>query len=301
MEEALSASEITADAVDAFEAAMAAIVALAAQYTLSVIGAIVILIIGYMAAGFVERSVRSAASRIRGFDETLQRFFSKVARWGVMALVLVMVLSQFGVQTTSIIAAMGAVGLAVGLALQGTLQNVAAGIMLLVLRPFKAGEYIDAGGVAGTVIEIGLFATELKTYKGIFVLAPNSQLWNSPVTNFSRNPTRMEDVVVGISYEDDVSQAQSILLELAQSDGRVLAEPPPSVFVSELADSSVNLTIRYWTVSADWFNTARELTKGAKQALEAAGMTIPFPQRDLHLIYARGGPLPSPASPAEAG
>lgn len=282
METALLAN--TEGAIDFLEAGLAAAAALIAQYSLSVLGAIVLLVIGYVAAGIVERSVRRGAARIRGFDETLQRFFSKVARWGVLALVLVMVLSQFGVQTASIIAALGAVGLAIGLALQGTLQNVAAGIMLLVLRPFRAGEYITAGGVSGTVVEIGLFATELKSWTGLFVLAPNAQLWNSAVVNFTRNEHRLEEISVGIGYGDDLRKAGAILLDIARDDPRVLADPAPKAFVKDLADSAVIVTLRYWTASADWFDTARELTAAAKLGFDAAGISIPFPQREVRML-----------------
>ena len=175
----------TANAISALETGAAALSALAVQYAFSVIGAVFILIAGYIVAGVIERWIYTGLGSWRGFDETLRKFLSKTARYAVLALVLVTVLAQFGVQTASIIAALGAAGLAIGLALQGTLQNVAAGIMLLVLRPFKVGEFVEAGSTAGVVQEIGLFATEFKTVDGLFVLAPNSDLWSQPVKNYT--------------------------------------------------------------------------------------------------------------------
>jgi small conductance mechanosensitive channel len=200
----------------------------------------------------------------------------------VLIVVLVTVLSQFGVQTASIIAALGAAGLAIGLALQGTLQNIAAGIMLLVLRPFKVGEYVEGGSVSGTIQEIGLFATEVKTVDGLFVLAPNSELWSSPVTNFSRNATRRFDLTIGIGYNDDISKAISVYRELVAADSRVLDTPEPYYFVSNLGDNAVDITARIWMRTPDWFKTTRDLTEKAKLRFDEEGISIPFPQRDVH-------------------
>lgn len=258
--------------------------ALAVEYSFSILGAIILLIAGFVVAGVVERASYRGLGRVRGFDETLKRFFSKVARYGVLIISIVAVLAQFGVQTASILAALGAAGLAIGLALQGTLQNIAAGIMLLVLRPFRVGEYVDAGSVSGTIVEIGLFATELKSIDGLFVLAPNSELWNSPVTNYSRNAVRRADISIGIGYDDDIDLAQTTLSGLIDGDDRVLAEPAPTTFVGELGDSAVAVTVRYWTKTPDWFQTKLDLTKAAKLAFDAKGISIPFPQRDVHLI-----------------
>jgi small conductance mechanosensitive channel len=277
----------TVELVAAAETALRQASALAVEYSFSVFGAIIILVAGFIVAGVAERWALSGLNRIRGFDETLSRFFSKVLRYAILALVLVTVLAQFGVQTASIIAALGAIGLAIGLALQGTLQNIAAGIMLLVLRPFRVGEYVSTGSVAGTVREIGLFATEFKTYDGLFVLAPNSTLWNTPVTNYSRNPERMTEIAIGIGYDDDVEAAFAIYRRLADEDARILPDPAPVLFVSELADSAVVVAIRYWTRGADWFQTKLDFLKAAKKAFDAEGITIPFPQRDVHL-YAEG-------------
>ena len=274
----------TDSTVAAVEGAVAGLSALVVQYAFSVIGAVLILIIGFVVAGMIERWAYRGLGSWKGFDETLRKFLSKIARYGVLAIVLVTVLSQFGVQTASIIAALGAAGLAIGLALQGTLQNVAAGIMLLVLRPFKNGEFIQAGGTMGTVQEIGLFATEFKTLDGLFLLAPNSELWSQAVTNYSRNPTRRNDLVIGIAYDDDINKAMEIYREMMAEDPRVLADPEPYIYVSALGDSAVDVTCRYWTTSADWWTTSRDMTHKAKERFDAAGLTIPFPQRDIHLF-----------------
>ena len=203
-------------ALTTLQAGFAELSSLLVSYAFSAVGAVILLIIGYIVAGLAQRSVNAGLGKIHGFDATLRGFFAKVARYAVLILVVVMVLGQFGVQTASIIAAIGAIGLAIGLALQGTLQNIAAGIMLLALRPFRIGEYVEAGGISGTVEEIGLFATRLRAIDGLYVLAPNSTLWNVPVTNYSRNERRRNDVTIGIGYGDDIDLAQKTLLDLAE-------------------------------------------------------------------------------------
>ncbi|MDN2567156.1 mechanosensitive ion channel [Aquibium sp. A9E412] len=276
----------TAGMVDAAQAAMREASELAVAYSFSILGAIVLLIVGFVVAGILKRWTYSGLGRFESFDETLRKFFAKVVRYAVLALVIIAVLAQFGVQTASIIAALGAVGLAIGLALQGTLQNIAAGIMLLVLKPFRVGEYVDCGSVSGTIEEIGLFATEFKRIDGLYVLAPNSELWNTPVTNYSRNPLRRNDLTIGIGYGDDIELAQQTLADLAARDGRVLDDPAPATFVGELGDSAVAVTLRYWTTTPDWWQTRLDMTKAGKQAFDAKGITIPFPQRDVHVVPA---------------
>jgi small conductance mechanosensitive channel len=266
------------------EPLLSRISALIAEYSLSVVGAIAILIIGYILANLVQRWSYHAFERISGFDEALRQFLSTTLRYVVLVFVFVTVLAQFGVQTTSIIAALGAAGLAIGLALQGTLQNVAAGIMLLILRPFRVGEYIEAGSISGTVEEVGLFATQLKTADGVFVLAPNSQLWNSSVVNYTRNTTRRYDLAIGIGYDDDTARAQKLLLQLAREDSRIKTDPAPTTFVSELGDSAVVVTLRYWASTDDFWPTRHDMMEKAKHVFDGNGISIPFPQRDVHLI-----------------
>ncbi len=252
--------------------------ALLIQYTLSIFGAIVILIVGWLLTQLLGRWTYAALSRVRGLDTTIAGFASNFVRYFLMVMVIVMVLGQFGVQTASIIAALGAAGLAIGLALQGTLQNIAAGIMLLILRPFRVGDYIETGAVSGIVQFIGIFTTEFKTPEGMYRVAPNSLLWNVQITNFSRMPTRRYDFTIGIGYEDDIDKASDIMLGLVRGDKRVLADPPPETFVNALADSAVTITLRYWTSSADFWPTSRDVIKNTKIAFDKAGINIPFPQ-----------------------
>ncbi|PCK88048.1 mechanosensitive ion channel protein [Rhizobium sophoriradicis] len=242
--------------------------ALAVQYSFSILGAVILLVVGWTLAGFVSRWAYEGLSRIHGIDETLARFFTNVIRYALLILVFITVLGQFGVQTASIIAALGAAGLAIGLALQGTLQNIAAGIMLLILRPFRVGEYIETSSVAGTVREIGLFATELRTGDGLYRLAPNSTLWNTPITNFSREPTRQNDLKVSISREDDLDLAMESLMGIAEDNPRVLPSPAPSVFIDSLGDSTISVTLRYWAKTGDWWQVSRDMVKQVKLAFD---------------------------------
>ena len=204
------------NAISAIQKGVQQASALIVTYSFSVLGAILLLVIGFVVAGLVERWVYAGLGQVSGFDLTLRRFFSKIARYIVLGLVVVMVLGQFGIQTASVIAAIGAVGLAIGLALQGTLQNIAAGIMLLALRPLRIGEYVEVGSIAGTVEEIGLFATRLRAADGVYVLAPNSTLWTQPVKNFTRNGVRRNDIIITVSNADDIEGIQ----EVAAWDGR---------------------------------------------------------------------------------
>ena len=269
------------NALTTLQVGLAELSTLIVSYAFSAVGAVLLLIIGYIAAGIARRSVHAGLGQIKGFDETLRGFFAKLARYAVLVLVIVMVLGQFGVQTASIIAAIGAIGLAIGLALQGTLQNIAAGIMLLALRPLRVGEYVEAGGIAGTIEEIGLFATRLKSLDGLYVLAPNSTLWNVPVVNYSRNELRRNDLTIGIGYGDDIDLAQKVMLDLANAETRILGEPEPATFVSELGDSAVSVTLRYWTSTADFFATKLDMTKAAKLEFDRVGISIPFPQQEV--------------------
>ncbi|TPM04551.1 mechanosensitive ion channel domain-containing protein [Mesorhizobium sp. B2-3-10] len=247
------------------------------SYSFSAIGAVILLVVGYIVANLAERSISAGLGHIHGFDATLRHFFSKIARYAILILVVIMVLGQFGVQTASIIAAIGAIGLAIGLALQGTLQNIAAGIMLLALRPFRIGESVEVGSIAGSVEEIGLFATKLRTADGIYILAPNSTLWNQPVRNFTRNGVRRTDITLSIGSWNDIDGAQKTLLAIAGAEKRIRREPAPIAFVAGLGDTTVSLTLRYWTAAADHFATQIDMTKLAKQAFDSEGISIPQP------------------------
>jgi small conductance mechanosensitive channel len=259
-----------------------------ADYGLEILGAVAILVAGIFVAGWARRSVLRMLGRATRVDETLKPVIASIVRYAILVFVLVAVLAQFGVQTTSIIALLGAAGLAIGLALQGTMQNIAAGIMLLFLRPFRIGEYIDAEGLAGTVEEIRLFTTILRTFDGVYLEAPNGQIWSRAIRNYSRAGTRRLDVVVGIGYGDDIDKAQAALLEIMTSDSRVNAEPEAQVLVKELGDSSVNLDLRCWTDAENYWDLLFDLNKAVKQRLDAEGISIPFPQRDVHLFEEKG-------------
>lgn len=260
------------------EAAFREAGALAVAYAFSFFGAVLLLIVGYIAAGLIERWLYRVLGRMKGVDETLRRFLSKTLRYAILILVGVTVLAQFGVQTASIIAALGAAGIAIGLALQGTLQNIAAGIMLLVLRPFRVGEYITSPEASGTVEEVGLFATELKALDGTFVFVPNGQLWNTAIINYSRNPLRRAELSLAIAYDDDIELARSLLVQMADKEARVLDEPAPLVYVAALAETSVTVTLQFWTTSADNWQTQVDLTARAKALFTSHGLSVaPIP------------------------
>lgn len=253
-------------------------------FGMDLLGAIVILAVGWWVAGRASALVRHSLKNTKFVDATLKPLAASIVRYAILIFVLIAVLSNFGVETTSIIAVLGAAGLAVGLALQGTLSNIAAGVMILVLRPLKIDEFIEAGSVSGTVVEISLFTTLLKTPDGVYISAPNSQIWNSSIKNYSRNPTRRLDIKVGIAYDDDVDAALEFLKNLVAADERVLKDPAPMSFVATLGESSVDLTARGWVATADFWPAFFDLTRKSKTELEAAGFSIPFPQRDLHVI-----------------
>jgi small conductance mechanosensitive channel len=252
----------------AIRAAIAQAGALLVQYSFSIVGAFVLLTVGWIAARYLHRWALSGMQRIHGFDVTLAHFLANVIRYAVLVMVVVAVLGQFGVQTASILAALGAAGLAIGLALQGTLQNIAAGIMLLILRPFRLGETIEAGNVSGTVQEIGLFATELRTGDGLYLIAPNSTLWNTPVKNFSRLPNRGLSLSIVVPVDTDVRQADTVLRGIASRDQRVMTNPAPSVGVSEVTQDTLKLTLSVWTANSDYGSVSQNLAKSAKIALD---------------------------------
>jgi small conductance mechanosensitive channel len=208
-------------------------------------------------------------------EPTVAKFLSNIIKYALWVVVAVTVLTQFGVQTTSIIAALGGLALAVGLALQGTLSNVAAGVMILIQRPFRVGEYITAGPVAGTVQAIGLFTTEMLQLDGLYVMVPNNELWNKAVVNYSRLPTRRFELVVPINYEDDLRAARAAMLELATADPRALAEPAPVAFVAGLADNSVRVGLRVWCNAGDYLALSWALNEGVKLKFDELGLTIP--------------------------
>lgn len=251
-------------------------------------GAVAVLVIGVIIARLLSRWADRALNNSDRMEPTVAKFLSNIIRYVLWVVVAVTVLTQFGVQTTSIIAALGGLALAVGLALQGTLSNVAAGVMILLQRPFRVGETITAGTVNGTVQAIGLFTTEILALDGLYVMVPNNELWNKPIVNFTRMPTRRFELLVGIGYADNIEIARQELLALADADIRVLDQPAPVVFVSALADSAVTIGMRVWCKTEDYLGLSWALTEAVKIRFDEAGITIPFPQREVRTITVKG-------------
>ncbi len=253
-----------------------------------VLGALAVLVIGRVVAGMARRAVRRLLQR-SSVDDTLIPFVSSLVYYLLLAFVLIAVLGLFGIPTASFIAVLGAAGLAVGLALQGTLSNFASGVMLLLFRPFRAGDFVEAGGASGTVAEIGIFNTSLNTPDNIRVIIPNSAIFGQTIKNFAANDTRRNDMTLGIGYDDDIDTAMAVIRKALEEDERVLPEPEPVIAVGELADSSVNLVIRPWCKRQDYWALRWDLTRRLKVKLEAAGCSIPYPQRDVHLFQEASG------------
>lgn len=259
-----------------------------AEFGMRVVGALAFLLIGRIVARSISGAVRRALSR-GGADETLTPFVANVVYVALLAGVFVAAAGMVGIEAGSFIAIIGAAGLAVALAFQGTLSNFSAGIMLLTFRPFKVGDFVDAGGTAGSVKEIGVFTTTLATPDNVKIIVPNSAIFGSTIKNFSANDTRRIDLVVGVGYDDDLNVAISTIRRVLQADDRILADPEPQVAVSEMADSSVNLVVRPWVMASDYWGARFDLTKALKEEIEAAGLSIPYPQRDVHLFQQKAG------------
>lgn len=261
---------------------------MALTWGLNIVGAVVLLVAGWFAADWAGRSVRRLIARSDHIDATLKPLLGSLVRYAVLLFVITAALAQFGVQTTSIIAVVGAAGLAVGLALQGTLANIAAGFMLLFLRPLEVGEYIESDGVAGTVDEIGVFTTQLHTFDGIYVAVPNSQLWNKTIRNYSRLPTRRLDISMSIGYADDLERAMNVLRGLLDEDRRVLREPAPQVLVTAL-NGGFTVTMRCWTESGNFGDLQSDLLRIGRLRLSDAGLSTPYSLRAV-----REAPAPRP-------
>lgn len=239
--------------------------------------ALIVLVLGWIAAGSISGVVRNRINRTPQIDPTLGNFAASTVKWVILAIVLVAVLGIFGIQATSIVAILGAASLAIGLALQGTLSDLAAGVMLVVFRPYKLGQFVDIGGTAGTVKDLNLFTTELVTPDNVQIIVPNGQAWGSIITNYSAHDTRRVDLVFGIDYGDSADEAMKIILDVAKADGRIHADPEPWVRVTNLGDSSVDLTARLWCAAADYWDVKFDLTKAVKEAFDAKGISIPYP------------------------
>ena len=258
--------------------------ALVVSHGLSLIGAVLILIIGYTIAGWASKKVRNSALKSEKFDDTLAPVFSQTVKVVIVIVTILAVLGQFGVETTSIIAILGAAGLAVGLALQGTLSNVAAGMMLLILRPFKIGDVIEVSGTLGIVDQIGLFTTQMHSFDNIGIVMPNSRVWGAEIKNLTQYDTRRCDLEFGISYSDDMDKAVQLIEEVLEGDERVMHEPEWLIAVSALKDSSVAITVRAWTKTSDLWPLKFYLIKRVKEVFDENDISIPFPQRDVHMF-----------------
>lgn len=243
--------------------------------------AVVVLAAAFIGGRILRSLLRKFLRKVPNSDVTIEKLFSSVAAWFVYIIGVIAALNYLGVNTSGILAALGAIGLAVGLALRDTLGNIASGLLIIFLRPFKAGDFIECGSISGTVKEIGLFSTTLSRPDGIAVSSPNSSLWGAPVLNYTTNPFRRIDIPVGISYSDNIDTALKTLIQLASSDSRVQAEPAPAAMVSSLSESSVDITLRVWTRKEDFWNVKFDLTRMAKESIISAGLSIPFPQRSL--------------------
>jgi small conductance mechanosensitive channel len=256
--------------------------AIISTYGLKVVGAIVVLIVGRIVAGAVRRGVKRVMKRSNA-DATLIPFTSSLAYYLVIAFVVIAVLGVFGIPTASFVAVLGAAGLAVGLALQGTLSNFAAGVMLLVFRPFKVGDLVEVGGELGKISSISIFTTTMNSLDNKVIIQPNSQVFSGTIVNYDGNDTRRVDMVMGISYDDDIGVAIDTIQKIVTAHPKVLAEPEVQIAVSNLGDSSVDLIVRPWCPPADYWTVYFDLTRQMKEGLEAAGCSIPYPQRDVHL------------------
>lgn len=255
---------------------------MAIEYATALLLAIVIFYVGKLVVGRVV-SVCRRVMLSRGTDETLVNFVCSILRWVGLLFVAIAALSQLGIDTTSLVALLGAAGLAIGLSLQSSLGNFAAGVMLIIFKPFKKGDFVEAGLATGVVESISIFTTTMTTPDNKEVIVPNGAIIGNNITNYSARPTRRVDMVFGIGYDDDLHKAKTILEEIIAADTRVLAEPAPVITVGELADSSVNFLVRPWVNAADYWGVMWDTTEAVKLRFDAAGISIPFPQMQLHM------------------
>lgn len=252
------------------------------EHGLKVLGALVVLVVGWIVVNKINKFVKKTLDKL-DVEPSLITFFGALTLWVLRILLLLSVVSMIGVQTTSFLALLGSAGLAVGLALQGSLSNLAGGVLILLIKPFKVGDFIESGPFVGTVDKILLFTTELTTVGNQKVVMPNGSLANSNLINYSAHDTRRMDLDVGIAYSDDIKKAKDVIMKVVQEDGRALQDPAPQVFVSALADSSVNIRLRAWYTTDIYWNVYWDMLENIKIAMDQNGLSIPFPQRDLHV------------------
>lgn len=252
------------------------------DYLPTLIGAIVLLLVGLWVIKLIVKYLKRLFEK-KDYDPTLEQFTVNVVNWGLKILLFVLVITQLGVESASLVAAIGAAALAIGLALQGSLANLAGGVLIIVLKPFKIGDWIEAQGVSGSVAEISLFYTKLDTFGNQRVIIPNGQLSNDNITNYSFNGTRRESLSFGISYDDDIKKAKEVLTNMVKEQKDILEDPAPQVIVAELGDNSVNFSVRYFAPNSEFWDLHWYMIEEGKIRLEEAGMTIPYPQRDVYL------------------
>lgn len=256
--------------------------ALLLSYAVNIVAAIAIIIVGMIVARIVSNTVNRLMLS-RKIDATVADFLSALVRYAVIAFTLIAALGRVGVQTASVIAVLGAAGLAVGLALQGSLSNLAAGVLLVMFRPFRAGEYVDLGGVAGTVLSVQIFSTTMRTVDGKIVVIPNGKIIAGNIINFSREPARRNEFIIGVSYDADIDQVKQILTRILESDSRVLKDRDITVRLNELAPSSVNFVVRAWSLSGDLQNVYWDVLEKIKREFDANGISFPYPQLDVNM------------------
>jgi len=248
-----------------------------APLVISAVKALVVLIVGWMLAGIISGVIRRKVNANPRIDDTLGNFIASVIKWVILLVVLIAVLGIFGIEATSLVAVLGAATLAIGLALQGTLSDLAAGFMLILFRPYKLGQYVDIGGTSGTVKDLNLFITELVTADNVQIIVPNGKAWGAIITNYSHHTTRRLDMTFGVDYDDDADKALGLILDLARADPRVHDDPEPWARVTNLGDSSVDLTVRLWCDAADYWDIKFDMTKAVKEAFDTNGISIPYP------------------------
>ncbi|GLR06194.1 mechanosensitive ion channel protein [Vibrio hyugaensis] len=252
------------------------------QYGVNIISALIILFIGNIIVKAVANSVAKVLDK-KNMDKAVVEFVHGLVRYLLFVIVLIAALGRVGVETASVVAVIGAAGLAVGLALQGSLSNFAAGVLIVAFRPFKSGDYVEIGGVAGSVEAIQIFQTILKTPDNKMVVVPNSSVIGGAITNYSRHATRRVDLVIGVSYSADLKQTKQVIRDVLEKDERILKDPAIQIGVLALADSSVNFVVRPWCKTSDYWDVYFDSTQAIKEALDEAGIEIPFPQMDVHL------------------
>lgn len=252
------------------------------EYGLKIIGAVAILVIGLWLAKLITKTFNKTLVK-REVDDTLVQFFTAIVRILLIIFVVLAAIDQVGIETTSLVAILGAAGLAVGFALQGSLSNFASGVMLIIFRPIKVGDFIEGGGMSGSVTAIGIFVTILTSPDNKVIYVPNAKLTSDNIVNYSTNNTRRVDLAFGIGYSDDIDKAKKVIGDVLNSNSRILSDPAPTVQVNELADSSVNFVVRPWVKSDDYWTVYWELMEAMKKKFDENKIEIPYPQRDVHL------------------